>query len=55
MLTIVLAAVLGLFGVDGTPRFVVLDGQGIVRAAWTGWGMHTAAEVSQQLEKWMGK
>jgi peroxiredoxin len=47
--------VLGLFGVDATPRFVVLDAQGIVRGAWTGWGINTAAEVSENLLKWLAK
>jgi peroxiredoxin len=47
---------LGLFGVeDATPRFVLLDGQSIVRGTWTGWGSHTAGEVTGQLQKWMGK
>jgi peroxiredoxin len=47
--------VLGLFAVNATPHFVVLDAQGIVRGAWTGWGIQTAAEVSEHLQKWMGK
>jgi peroxiredoxin len=45
----------GLFAVDATPRFVVLDKQGIVRGTWTGWGIQTAPEVSATLQKWMGK
>jgi len=36
---------LQLFAVDALPRVVVLDPQGVVRAAWTGWGSHTADEV----------
>lgn len=39
----------GLFGVDATPRFVVLDSQGIVRGTWTGWGIHTGVEVLAEL------
>jgi len=39
------------FAVDALPRLVVLDGQGVVRAAWTGWGQHTAGEVSAQVQK----
>jgi hypothetical protein len=46
---------LALFAVDATPRFVVLDKQGIVRGAWTGWGIQTAPEVLECLQKWMGK
>jgi peroxiredoxin len=40
-----------LFGVDDLPRLVVLDGQGVVRAASTGWGQHTAGEISGQVQK----
>jgi peroxiredoxin len=47
--------VLGLFAVDATPRFVVLDGQGIARGTWTGWGIHTSSEIQEQLQKWMAK
>jgi peroxiredoxin len=43
------------FGVDGTPRFVVLDGDGILRNGYTGWGEHTAHEVAQELQRWLPK
>src|SRR5581483_10408807 len=33
------------FGVEATPRLVVLDGDGIVRAATTGWGYQTPTEM----------
>jgi hypothetical protein len=39
------------FAVDALPRLVVLDGQGVVRAASTGWGQHTTGEVSAEVQK----
>jgi hypothetical protein len=39
------------FGVDALPRLVVLDGQGVVRSASTGWGQHTASEVNAEVQK----
>jgi peroxiredoxin len=41
------------FGVDGTPRLVVLDGDGIFRGGYTGWGAHTPREVTAELERWL--
>jgi peroxiredoxin len=38
------------YGVDATPRIVVLDAQGIVRGTYTGWGSETAAEVNEVLQ-----
>jgi hypothetical protein len=43
------------FGVDGTPRFVVLDGEGTVRYASTGWGVHTPKEIAAELSRCLGK
>jgi hypothetical protein len=37
--------------VDALPRLVVLDGQGVVRAASTGWGQHTAGEITAEVQK----
>jgi hypothetical protein len=39
------------FEVEALPRLVVIDGQGIVRAASTGWGLHTPGEVNAQVQK----
>jgi hypothetical protein len=39
------------FGVEATPRFVVLDGDGIVRAAYTGWGAHVSRDIVAQLHE----
>jgi peroxiredoxin len=38
------------YGVEATPRIVVLDAQGIVRGTYTGWGSETAAEVNEVLK-----
>jgi hypothetical protein len=43
------------YGVDGTPRLVVLDGNGVLRGGWTGWGGHTASEVAREVERWLPK
>jgi peroxiredoxin len=39
------------FGVDATPRVVVLDSDGVVRAATTGWGFQIAAEITDVLRR----
>lgn len=39
------------FGVEATPRLVLLDADGIVRAAHTGWGFHTPREITQELSR----
>jgi peroxiredoxin len=43
------------YGVDTTPRLIVLDGNGIVRGTYTGWGSETAQEVAGELERWLHK
>jgi hypothetical protein len=35
--------------VEHTPRFVVIDGEGIMRWEATGWGFHVPAEINQAL------
>jgi peroxiredoxin len=40
------------FAVTETPRLVVLDGDGIVRAAYTGWGIQTPREIEKELDSW---
>jgi hypothetical protein len=37
------------FGVETTPKMVVLDGDGLVRGSAEGWGSETAQEVWQVL------
>jgi peroxiredoxin len=39
------------FGVEGTPRLVVLDGDGVIRFATTGWGLHTPREIAEEIER----
>jgi peroxiredoxin len=41
------------YGVETTPRLVIIDSAGIVRAAYTGWGRETAAEVLAELRRWL--
>jgi hypothetical protein len=43
------------YGVDATPCFVLLDGHGIVRGTYTGWGSETAQEISEELGRWLGR
>ena len=38
------------FGVDGTPRFIVLDADGVIRHQSTGWGSHVPAELREHLQ-----
>jgi peroxiredoxin len=41
------------YGVETTPKLVILDGHGIVRGMYLGWGGETAAEVLAELRKWL--
>jgi peroxiredoxin len=41
------------YGVDATPRMVLLDAEGIVRGAYTGWGSETPREVTEELRNWL--
>jgi peroxiredoxin len=41
------------YAVDSTPKLVVIDSSGIVRAAFTGWGQETPDEVSEELKRWL--
>jgi peroxiredoxin len=43
------------FGVDATPRLVVLDGEGVLRCATTGWGAQTPREITEELLRCMRK
>jgi len=43
------------FGADQTPRFVIIDAQGLVRFAQTGWGVHTSTEIDEILERCLRK
>jgi peroxiredoxin len=39
------------YGVDGTPKFIVLDAAGIVRGAFVGWGRETPDLISEELAR----
>jgi peroxiredoxin len=39
-------------GLDATPVFIVVDGDGIIRHVARGWGAETAAAVTREFEKW---
>jgi hypothetical protein len=41
------------YGVETTPRFVLLDSANIVRGAWLGWGQETPTEVREELKRWL--
>jgi peroxiredoxin len=43
------------FGVDATPRLVIVDAEGIVRGMFTGWGAHSAREVTLELQRCLPK
>jgi hypothetical protein len=43
----------GTFGVEATPRLILLDGDGIVRGACTGWGFHVPREIENELQVWL--
>ena len=37
------------YNVDGTPKLMLLDGKGVVRGDFTGWGRETPDEVLEEL------
>jgi peroxiredoxin len=43
------------YGVDATPKFVVIDRTGIVRGAYLGWGPETPTSVTDEVERWLKK
>ncbi len=43
------------FGVDGTPRVVLVDSDGVVRYCFTGWGPHSPREVRGEVNKCLQK
>lgn len=42
------------FAVDATPRLIVLDAEGLMQGAYTGWGFHVADQVLNDLKKCVG-
>ncbi len=43
------------YGVDATPKLVLLDGDGYVRGTYEGWGREIPQAVTQELERWAKK
>jgi peroxiredoxin len=43
------------YGVEATPRLVVLDVDGVVRGTYLGWGAESSAEVERELKRWLPK
>jgi hypothetical protein len=43
------------FGVDATPRFVVLDKEGILRAACTGWSLENIRDMESEVRRCLEK
>lgn len=41
------------YGVETTPKFVVIDAVGVVRGMYLGWGAETAGEVTTELRRWL--
>jgi peroxiredoxin len=41
------------YGVETTPRLVLIDSAGIIRGAWTGWGRETGVEVQAEVRRWL--
>ncbi|HZY85764.1 MAG TPA: redoxin domain-containing protein [Gemmataceae bacterium] len=41
------------YTIEDTPKFVLLDGAGVVRGAYLGWGRETAGEVLAELARWV--
>ena len=42
-------------GADQTPRFVIIDSEGLVRLAQTGWGFQTPYEIDEILQRCLKK
>lgn len=43
------------YAVDATPKVVLVDGDGLVRAAYEGWGREMPLAVTQELDRWVKK
>ena len=40
------------YGVDSTPRLIVIDGEGRIQRSFEGWGQETPAIVREELGRW---
>ena len=43
------------YDVDGTPKLMLLDADGVLRGEYTGWGRETPDEVMGDLRRWAPK
>jgi len=43
------------YGVEGTPKLMLLDGNGVVRGDYVGWGSETPGAVMNELRRWETK
>lgn len=43
------------YGVEATPKMVILDAAGVVRGSYIGWGPETPALVTEELQRWLRK
>jgi hypothetical protein len=43
------------YGVDYTPRLVLIDADGVIQGMVTGWGSESAAEVQSAQKRWLGQ
>jgi peroxiredoxin len=41
------------YAVEATPKVVLIDGAGVVRGTYLGWGEETSAEVLKDLQHWL--
>jgi peroxiredoxin len=41
------------YGVEATPKMIVIDGDGVVRGAYLGWGRETGPVVLEELRRWI--
>jgi hypothetical protein len=41
------------FGVETTPKIILLDSANIVRGEYLGWGRETPREVNEELKHWL--
>jgi hypothetical protein len=45
----------GLYGVEYTPRLVMIDAGGVVQGIVDGWGTETTSEIEAVLKRWLHK
>ena len=43
------------YGIDATPKFVVLDAAGVIRTNYVGWGPETPASVEEEVQSLLNK